>query len=87
MPSKDPLSRIRAALRAHQEAGDPVEKLKWCQRIREAAEDLETQAIEEAREHGTTWRDIGASYGLSKQGAQQRFKFAERHSPKSGRKK
>ena len=87
MPSKDPSSNIKAALRAHQESADPLEKLKWSQRIREAADELERRAIEEAREHGITWRDIGACYGLSKQGAQQRFNVALQHRSKSGHKK
>ena len=65
---------------------DPVQRLKLSQRIREAAEELEAKAIEEARENGMTWGDIGACYGLSKQGAQQRFKNARPEKAGSRRK-
>ena len=84
MPTKDPLSRIKAALRAHQGAADPLEKLRLSQRIREAAEELEVEDIQQARDNGATWRDIGACYGLSKQGAQQRFKVTRPQEPTGG---
>ena len=87
MSAKDPSTRIKAALRAHQQTTEPLQKLKLSQRIREAAEELEAEAIEEARFNGTTWRDIGACYGLSKQGAQQRFKNPRSHKPESCRKR
>lgn len=74
MTAKDPSSRIKAALRAHQQATDPLERVKMSRRIREAAEEMEADAIERARRSGATWRDIGSCYGLTKQGAQQRFR-------------
>lgn len=45
-------------------------------RAREVLESLEAQAVREARDAGATWKDVGALYGLSKQGAQQRFRSA-----------
>lgn len=41
---------------------------------RERFEALEEAAVREARAAGVTWKEIGALYGLSKQGAQQRFR-------------
>ena len=37
-------------------------------------EDLEAATVAAARAAGVTWTEIGALYGLSKQGAQQRFR-------------
>jgi len=39
-------------------------------------EALEAAAVRDARHAGVTWKAIGALYGLSKQGAQQRFRGA-----------
>ena len=44
--------------------------------MREAAEELEAAQVEAARKAGATWIEIGACYGLTKQGAQQRFRAA-----------
>ena len=44
--------------------------------LREAAEELEAAQVEAARKAGATWNEIGACYGLTKQGAQQRFRTA-----------
>lgn len=79
MPAKDPARRIKGALHAHQHAAGALERLEASQRVREAAEELEADAIEEARRDGATWRQIGALYGLTKQGAQQRFGTAVDH--------
>jgi hypothetical protein len=48
--------------------------LTAARRAREAAEKLEAAHLEAAREEGLTWSEIGRVYGLSKQGAQQRFR-------------
>ncbi len=56
-----------------EQSGDPIERLDAARRIREAAQDLESLALAAAREAGATWKGIGDCYGLSKQGAQQRF--------------
>lgn len=41
---------------------------------REVAEAVEREAVLTAREAGVSWSRIGELYGLTKQGAQQRFK-------------
>jgi hypothetical protein len=72
--SKHPVKRILAALSALDDAGEPISRLDVARRLREAAEELEAAQVEAARKAGATWTEIGACYGLTKQGAQQRFR-------------
>ena len=74
MASKSPVKRISAALGALEGAGGPMDRLEAARRLREAAEELEAAQVEAARKAGATWIEIGACYGLTKQGAQQRFR-------------
>ncbi|HUN37505.1 MAG TPA: hypothetical protein VMU95_36375 [Trebonia sp.] len=74
MASKNPAKRIAAALGALEAADEPMGRLEAARRLREAAEELESAQVEAARKAGATWHEIGASYGLTKQGAQQRFR-------------
>ena len=74
--SKSLLRRITAALGALDIADGPISRLDAARRLREAAEELESAQIEAARKAGATWSEIGACYGLTKQGAQQRFRAA-----------
>ena len=76
MASKSPVRRITAALGALDIAGGPISRLEAARRLREAAEELEAAEVEAARKAGATWNEIGACYGLTKQGAQQRFRAA-----------
>ena len=76
MASKNPVKRISAALGALDVADGPMSRLEAARRLREAAEELEAAQVEAARKAGATWIDIGACYGLTKQGAQQRFRAA-----------
>jgi hypothetical protein len=66
--------RIIAALSAFDVADRPMSRLDAARRLREAAEELEAAQVEAARKAGATWIEIGACYGLTKQGAQQRFR-------------
>ena len=66
--------RIQRALRAHQTAEDPLAALDAARVLREEAERLERRAVEGVRAAGTSWSKIGGLYGLTKQGAQQRFR-------------
>jgi hypothetical protein len=52
---------------------DPLARLDAVRRAREALEQLEADAVIDSRAGGITWAAIGALYGLTKQGAQQRF--------------
>lgn len=74
--SKSPAKRILAALGALDAADGPMSRLQAARRLREAAEELEAAQVEAARKAGATWIEIGACYGLTKQGAQQRFRAA-----------
>lgn len=76
MAPKSLARRITAALDALDVAGGTIDRLEAARRLREAAEDLEAAQVEAARKAGATWNDIGACYGLTKQGAQQRFRAA-----------
>lgn len=74
--SKSPAKRILAALGALDAADGPISQLDAARRLREAADELEAAQVEAARKAGATWIEIGACYGLTKQGAQQRFRAA-----------
>ena len=76
MASKSPVKRIFAALSALDAADGPISRLDAARRLREAAEELEAAQADAARKAGATWNEIGACYGLTKQGAQQRFRAA-----------
>jgi hypothetical protein len=65
--------RIAKAIEALTSAKTPTARLDAARRAREAAEALERASIENARGAGLTWAEIGDVYGLTKQGAQQRF--------------
>jgi len=73
---RSPVKRILAALSAFDVADRPMTRLDAARRLREAAEELEATQVEAARKAGATWIEIGACYGLTKQGAQQRFRAA-----------
>ena len=74
MASKSPVKRIFAALSALDAADGPIGRLDAARRLREAADELEAAQVDAARKAGATWNEIGACYGLTKQGAQQRFR-------------
>ena len=52
---------------------DPLHRLDAIRLARERLAAMEATAVRDARRAGATWKAIGALYGLSKQGAQQRF--------------
>jgi hypothetical protein len=74
--TKSPVRRITAALGALDAADGPISRLEAARHLREAAEELEAAQVQAARKAGATWNEIGACYGLTKQGAQQRFRAA-----------
>lgn len=60
-----------------------LKSLDSARRAREKAELTEYNAVTAAREAGVAWGRIGDLYGLTKQGAQQRFKRPPKvHAPK-----
>lgn len=70
------LKRFERAVQALAAVPDPLQRLDAVRAARERMEALEAAAVRDARAAGATWKAIGALYGLSKQGAQQRFRGA-----------
>ena len=84
MAPRSTVKRILAALSAFDAADRPMSRLDAARRLREAAEELEAAQVEAARKAGATWLEIGACYGLTKQGAQQRFRAARKQAEAAG---
>jgi flavin-binding protein dodecin len=76
MQGKGTYKKLWRAVEAVQTAPNAIEALAAARRLREATEALERQLVITAREQRVTWTEIGEIYGTSKQGAQQRFRFA-----------
>lgn len=68
------VKRLTAELAALTAAGEPLAALDSARKVREAAEELELELVRAARAAGASWTKIGARYGMTKQGAQQRFR-------------
>jgi hypothetical protein len=81
--SKSLIKRITAALTALDAADGPISRLDAARQLREAAEEVEAAQVAAARKAGATWNEIGACYGLTKQGAQQRFRAGRGNPPGS----
>ena len=76
MAVKKSSKQVRAALEECESAPTALDALAAARSVREAAEALEIAAVAELRAQGGTWTQIGAVYGTTKQGAQQRFRSA-----------
>ena len=74
MSERTELRRFERAVDALGAVTDPLLRVDVVRQARERLEALEAGAIHDARTAGVTWKAIGALYGLSKQGAQQRFR-------------
>ncbi len=66
--------RMQVALDGLAASRTSLERLDHARMLRTLAEDLERELVHEARGAGLSWTKIGALYGLTKQGAQQRFR-------------
>lgn len=73
MGKSSPRSQLGKALAALEAAPDALTALDAARRVRELAERVESEHVRAARLDGASWSRIGALYGLTKQGAQQRF--------------
>jgi hypothetical protein len=73
MPEAAHSKRVNRALDALRALPDPLVRLDAVREAVEQVQRLEASAVTQARESGATWSEIGAVYGLTKQGAQQRF--------------
>lgn len=67
---------VRHALDAIESASTALEALAAARRLRQAADALEIATVAQVRRQGGTWTQVGAVYGTTKQGAQQRFRAA-----------
>jgi hypothetical protein len=76
VPQKATIKKLRQVLEELESASQPLEALAHARRLREAAEAMEVALVAQARDQRRTWTEIGAVYGTSKQGAQQRFRAA-----------
>lgn len=76
MSRKGTYKKLWRAVEAVQTAPNAIEALAAARQLTEASEALERELVIAAREQRATWTEIGAIYGTSKQGAQQRFRFA-----------
>ncbi len=65
-------------------APDVMAKLDAIRRLREHAEAVESELVVAARAEGLSWTAIGAVYGMTKQGAQQRFGPAKKRRRRRG---
>lgn len=65
--------QLQRHLDALASAKDVLSRLDAARRLRELAEAAEAELVLAARAEGLSWTTIGARYGMTKQGAQQRF--------------
>lgn len=76
--------RLQKALDALASSPHALDRLDAVRRLRERAESVEVESVAQARAEGWSWTKIGALYGMSKQGAQQRFGTQLKRQRKSG---
>ncbi|MGJ3508831.1 hypothetical protein [Enemella sp. A6] len=67
------INKLTAACDDFQQAADPLAAVEIAQQVGSLAEKVQHEAVRAARQQGVSWSKIGAVFGLSKQGAQQRF--------------
>src|SRR3954452_14486262 len=77
MPDELSIDRLTALVGDRAESEDPIAQLATAVQVaREArclADELLDRYVAEARERGRPWSEVGATLGVSKQAAQQRF--------------
>jgi len=73
-PTADELRRrLTESLLAVERADTALDRVAAAREARLTAERLEAAVLRDARAEKISWAKIGAAYGLTKQGAQQRF--------------
>ena len=72
------VKRFDRALQALTDLPDPLLRLDAIRQCLAQLDDLQANTVADARAGGKTWTEIGALYGLSKQGTQQRFRVRKR---------
>lgn len=81
--TQNPLELLQQALADLAAADSALARLAAVRSIRAQAEQLEQSEVRAARDQGTSWSKIGSVYGLTKQGAQQRFGDVRRKKPEA----
>ena len=71
--------RLARTITALREVRDPLDRLDAIRLARQQLEELEAETVQASRADGRTWTEIGQLYGLTKQGAQQRFRRGSRN--------
>jgi hypothetical protein len=69
------LAQLRAAIDDVETAAQEIDRVAAARRLRQLADQVERDAVAEARAGGVRWVDIGELYGTSKQSVQQRFRI------------
>ncbi|WP_040787856.1 hypothetical protein [Nocardia paucivorans] len=65
---------------------DPLQALSIAARLERGAREAGAHAVVIAVDHGRSWSEIGAAFGISKQAAHQRFaRYVQRHPRQGGR--
>lgn len=67
------LSECAGVVRDHCEDGDETAIAGELRTIRAVVAELEAGAVAVFRQHGTSWADIGAAFGITRQAAQKRW--------------
>ncbi|MGD7705975.1 hypothetical protein [Microlunatus sp. Y2014] len=73
---------LATALADMQQATETLAALDAARQLRELVERTEWDLVRTARDEGVSWTRLGELYGLTKQGAQQRFRAKTRRTPK-----
>lgn len=73
MTKKKVFAQVRDAADELETSTDELARLAAARTLRQLAEQVEREVVDDARAAGVRWIDIGEVYGTSKQSVQQRF--------------
>ncbi|GAY09140.1 RNA polymerase subunit sigma-70 [Pseudonocardia sp. N23] len=73
MTKKKVFAHVREAVDELESSSDDLVRLAAARTLRQLAEQVEREVVDDARAAGLRWIDIGEVYGTSKQSVQQRF--------------
>ncbi|MFW6596998.1 hypothetical protein ACQBAU_06295 [Propionibacteriaceae bacterium Y2011] len=76
-------AELASALAEVQQATETLAALDAARQLRELVERTERELVRTARDEGVSWTRLGELYGLTKQGAQQRFRAKTPSTPKT----
>lgn len=73
LTKKKVFAQVRDAVDELETSTDDLVRLAAARTLRQLAEQVEREVVDDARAAGVRWIDIGEVYGTSKQSVQQRF--------------